>query len=75
MSSRLIALFAGLAVLAASLPAHAISPQPEPPGKAKMRPLAPYFAGPQPDPPGKVRKIRVPDFGVGRFRAEPPPSP
>jgi hypothetical protein len=75
MSSRLFALFAGLAVVAASLPAHAISPQPEPPSTAKMRPLSLYLGGPQPDPPGKALKLRRLDFGVGRFRAEPPPSP
>jgi hypothetical protein len=75
MSSRLFAVFAGLAVFAASLPAHAISPQPEPPSTAKMRPLSPYFAGPQPDPPGKILKVRRLDVGAGRFRFEPPPSP
>ena len=68
--SRVLVLLAGLAVLAASLPAHAISPQPEPPATAKMRPLSPYFGGPQPDPPAKkLRHLR------GRFGAEPPAAP
>ena len=66
--SRVLVLLAGLAVLAASLPAHAVNPQPEPPAKTKMRPLSPYFGGPQPDPP--ARKLRR-----GRVGFEPPAAP
>lgn len=56
--------------------ADSLNPQPEPPGKAKVRKLKPgeaHMLNPQPEPPGKVKQGKVKPGEAQGFNPQPDP--